>query len=714
MPTEQIYFTIATAGHVDHGKTSVLRALTGIDPDRLKEEKLRQMTTDLGFAHLRLADSTGKSEFIIGFIDVPGHGKFLKNMLAGVGGIDMALLVVAADEGPMPQTIKHVKILSLLGVKKAFLVLSKIDIASETQQQEAEAASEKLLQRYGVTLVDTVKTASPSKGGIKELSEHLRTVLESHVRREATGKLPLFLPIDRVFSKSGYGIVVTGTLVRGEVTLGDSVFVEPGNLRARVRGLETFGQSLQKAKAGQRLALNLTFKEHVSLTRGQTILGERVEPVSLLLVELAPPLDEEDKTLEKVLPQQQIRLYHGTAECFGQVRWVDTISGEAVSVETKEEPELHKAGRDLTGGGAAGPRSGMAGTVERSGASGGAGIGVVSEGVQRMYTAVSTTDEERPKIVVAQIALVDPIVAEPGERFVLRYGDTGIAGGAILSTVRPRWQTRQYTLEFARRLASSDFAGALTYYVERSPQKLLKQELITGFVPRALKGELVDRMCGSAALVHLGGYLSTPAAKEQLVEKLLKELTARQSGGGGVERFPSMESLRAKVMPGVDRTAFQELIRELTEAGRVVRQADSLSLPEVARITAQPGKHAVLGEKILTILSEVLCLEIEEISKRTSTDKKIVIAAIQELAKQQQASVINYDFASSQSAINRAHQTLAKLWQQKKEITPADFRDALGTSRKYAMALLAHFDDNQITRRLTNSRVLLKGPRPPS
>lgn len=169
-----IYFTVATAGHVDHGKTSVLRALTGIDPDRLKEEKQRQMTTDLGFAHLSLPAVEGQNtDVVVGFIDVPGHGKFLKNMLAGVGGIHMALLVVAADEGPMPQTVSHVKILSLLGVSKAVVALTKIDVAPEARQKEVQTKVKTLLAGYGVECLDIVPVSCTEAVGLISYAQHL-------------------------------------------------------------------------------------------------------------------------------------------------------------------------------------------------------------------------------------------------------------------------------------------------------------------------------------------------------------------------------------------------------------------------------------------------------------------------------------------------------------------------------------------------------------
>ncbi|MBX9694182.1 MAG: hypothetical protein K2Z81_17495, partial [Cyanobacteria bacterium] len=271
-----LHFTLATAGHVDHGKTSVLRALTGIDPDRLKEEKERQMTTDIGFAHLRLSpsviDAAGKDaisafkkklgevgaegkedgELVVGFIDVPGHGKFLKNMLAGVGGIDLALIVVAADEGPMPQTVQHVKILSLLGVRKCIVVLTKIDLVGDDEKQFATQEIHDLVGRLGIEVLETVPVSAVKGVGIENLrSAIVRQVMQLPARttvNDSIGQpLPAYLPIDRVFSKSGYGVVVTGTLVYGHIKVGDNVFIEPGHSQARVRGLETFNRKLNEA-----------------------------------------------------------------------------------------------------------------------------------------------------------------------------------------------------------------------------------------------------------------------------------------------------------------------------------------------------------------------------------------------------------------------------------------------------------------------------------
>ena len=644
-----LYFTISTAGHVDHGKTSVLRALTGIDPDRLKEEKLRQMTTDLGFAHLSLPAAQPDTDFVVGFVDVPGHGKFLKNMLAGVGGIDMALLVVAADEGPMPQTVAHVKILSLLGVKKALIVLTKIDIAAEQMQHDALERIDALLDRYGVENVGVVRVACPSQKGFDQLKQKLCDVLAAGaVQREADIDVaPAYLPIDRVFSKSGYGMVITGTLVRGTVKVGDSLFVEPGGLKPRVRGLETFGHQLQTATSGQRLAINLTFREHTSLIRGQTILGEVLQPCNTLIVHLDKTTDSDDTNLDKVLVGQPVRLYHGTAECPGEVRWVETIGANGA-------------------------------------------------------------DEK----ILAQISLSEAVVAEPGDRFVIRHGDEGITGGVILINARPRWLTRPKLLDLATALLKQDYNLAVTQLLDACPQRTVRQEAVHSLLPRMIRGKVIDKLITEGTAIKLTTHLVTKESMQMLTTKLTKEVAKEVATADDSEKAGSLEALRAKVLPGVERSVFQALVKELSDSGKIIRKGDRLTLPELAAVSRdKPQSRADLENRVLTILSQHLCLEIEELSKQLGADKKQVTQALNELAKEQKAVVVNYDFASAYDKILQAHNTLAQIWDAKKEISPADFRDGLATSRKYAMAMLAYFDDNGITRRNANSRVLLKKPK---
>lgn len=311
------FFTIATAGHVDHGKTSLLRRLTGMDPDRLKEEKERQMTTDLGFAYMSLP-----GDMVLGFVDVPGHGKFLKNMLAGVGGIDLALLVVAADEGPMPQTKQHVRILSMLGISKAIVALSKIDVVEEEAQVDlVREETETLLMQHGIEPIAFCPLSSVNGQGIDALVNTFADYLKDFPRQ--TRSDALFLPVDRVFSKSGFGTVITGTLVSGKLTVGDQIYVEPGDLTARVRRLETHGKSIETARQGQRVACNLVVKDGEKLKRGFVLTSSSISLVKSLIVSLSDKPKILKEPLSDRLSDQPIRLYHGTAEYHGYVRWVE-------------------------------------------------------------------------------------------------------------------------------------------------------------------------------------------------------------------------------------------------------------------------------------------------------------------------------------------------------------------------------------------------------
>ena len=241
---------IGTAGHVDHGKTLLVKALTGIDTDRLVEEKKRGITIELGFAHLDFDDGTQA-----GIVDVPGHEKFIKNMLAGAGGIDLAMLVVAADEGFMPQTVEHLGILSLLGIQDGLVVITKADMVDP---EWVEMVKDDVAAQVEGTFLEgkPVFTVSAYTGqGIAELREALTQLV--HKASEKNLRTPFRLPIDRVFSVDGFGTVVTGTLIEGSVSEGDMAEILPTGVEARVRNLQVHGKDVDTAFAGQRVAVNL-------------------------------------------------------------------------------------------------------------------------------------------------------------------------------------------------------------------------------------------------------------------------------------------------------------------------------------------------------------------------------------------------------------------------------------------------------------------------
>ncbi|HLI50880.1 MAG TPA: selenocysteine-specific translation elongation factor [Thermomicrobiaceae bacterium] len=263
-PTGAPSWVIGTAGHVDHGKSTLVRALTGIDPDRLQEEHEREMTIDLGFAWLDLPSGRRVS-----IIDVPGHERFIKNMLAGVGGIDAALLVIAADEGPMPQTVEHLAILDLLGVEHAVVVLTKTDLVdADWRDLVAEEVRERLL---GSTLAGSpiVPVSATSGDGLRELKTAIDQLLNTLPAHAEAGRPRL--PVDRVFTISGFGTVVTGTLLDGTLQLGQELVLLPDGRTGRVRGLQSHGQSVEMAHPGARTAVNLTNLTVDDVARGDLL-----------------------------------------------------------------------------------------------------------------------------------------------------------------------------------------------------------------------------------------------------------------------------------------------------------------------------------------------------------------------------------------------------------------------------------------------------------
>lgn len=257
-------FVIGTAGHVDHGKSALVEALTGIDPDRLREEKERGLTIDLGFAWFTLP---GGEE--VSIVDVPGHERFIKNMLAGVGGIDLALLVIAADEGVMPQTREHLAIVDLLGITHGVVAVTKADLVESDFLELAIAEAEEVLKGTCLEGSPIVGCSAKTGEGLDELREALENVLALTPARRDVGRPRL--PIDRAFTIAGFGTVVTGTLIDGSLQAGEEVEIVPGGIRSRVRGLQTHGQKVEVTRPGRRTAVNLGGVSVDQLRRGMLV-----------------------------------------------------------------------------------------------------------------------------------------------------------------------------------------------------------------------------------------------------------------------------------------------------------------------------------------------------------------------------------------------------------------------------------------------------------
>lgn len=304
---------IGTAGHVDHGKSTLVKALTGIDPDRLKEEKEREMTIDLGFAWLTLPSGQAVS-----IVDVPGHEGFIKNMLAGIGGIDAAMLVIAADEGMMPQTREHLAILDLLQVKGGVVALTKTDLVDAEWIELVTAEVRRELADTVLARAAILPVSAKTRAGLPALIAELDRLLQSVAPKNDVGKPRL--PIDRVFSMAGFGTVVTGTLLDGSFAVGDEVVIVPGDQRSRVRGLQTHKTKVERVEPGRRVAMNLSGLAVEDLARGQVVALPDTLQATTLLDARVQYLASAPKALEH---NARVDFFSGAAQVPARVRLLD-------------------------------------------------------------------------------------------------------------------------------------------------------------------------------------------------------------------------------------------------------------------------------------------------------------------------------------------------------------------------------------------------------
>jgi selenocysteine-specific elongation factor len=330
---------LGTAGHIDHGKTQLIKTLTGIDTDRLKEEKERGITIDLGFAHFRCDDGTE-----VGVIDVPGHERFVRNMLAGVGGIDLVMLVIAADEGVMPQTREHLAICQLLRIKSGLVALTKTDLVDEDWLDLVTEDTREFLKGSFLEDKPIVPVSSKTGQGLTELMQAIQTLVAAVPPKQVEGKFRL--PIDRVFTIRGFGTVVTGTLFSGTIHVEDRVEIYPKELRVKVRGLQVHNASVAEAVAGQRTAINLQGIEKVDLERGD-ILGRPGEfAPTFMLDAVLQHLPDAPRPLRH---RARVRLHLGTSEIMGRVILLDRdelAPGEEAYVQFRLESPAVALPRD--------------------------------------------------------------------------------------------------------------------------------------------------------------------------------------------------------------------------------------------------------------------------------------------------------------------------------------------------------------------------------
>ncbi|MGZ3427233.1 MAG: selenocysteine-specific translation elongation factor [Polyangia bacterium] len=640
---------IGTAGHIDHGKTSLVRALTGIDTDRLKEEKERGITIELGFAHLTLPGGE-----TVGVVDVPGHERFVRTMVAGAVGIDLVVLVVAADEGVMPQTREHLDICGLLGVTRGVVALSKSDLVDGELRDLAIADVAETLQGTFLEGAPILPVSAKTGEGLDALKSAIAAAL-----REVPGKDPeglVRLPIDRVFSMKGFGTVVTGTLWAGRIKPGDDLIALPAlpggvSGAGKVRGVQVHGHAVDEARAGNRTAINLTQSKE-QLARGQVL----VRPGELEAGRLVDVRLRYLATSKRGLKRRARLLVHaGTAQTLATLSLLDT-----------HELEPGQSG-------------------------------------------------------LAQLALDEPMVLLPGDRFILRgfalqrHHGTTVGGGVVLRTLGARLrrgtpETLNTLRDNERALAAGDVDARVRLEVARAGEAGIARaalQMRLPFPPRAVDAALA-RLSAARAVVRYDkerGAVVGEAALATLAERAVAAVAAFHAAQPLLPGMPR-EELRAKVSS--DGKLLHLVVESLAQKGALVADRDTVRVPshDPERKKAQAGL-APLAERTLA-LYETAALQPPrpvEAAATLAVDPRELQPVIDLLVRG--GSLVRMkDLVFHAPAVAALREKLIAHLKAHAQISPQEWKDLVGASRKFTIPLAEHFDAEKVTMRVGEVRKL--------
>lgn len=627
----QVVLMIGTAGHVDHGKTQLVRMLTGCETDRLKEEQARGMSIELGFAPCYLGDGLAA-----GIVDVPGHEQFIKNMVAGAAGMDLAVLVVAADDGVMPQTIEHLQIMGFLGVRRGLVVISKIDLVpaervAEVAQQITALCKGTFLDGATICPLSTVTLA-----GFEEFYIKLAAVAKEERIHRHEGVFRM--PVERVFTVEGYGTVATGIPLAGSIQLGQEVEIQPANLTARVRGLQSFLRPANQGGAGQCLALNLAGITHDQITRGNVL----VQP--------------------GFLSGYQFLQLHLT-----------TCRNLNPPLKEGEQTKFHT------------------GTVEAA-------------GVLQLYGA---TQVDRNSRGFAAVRLTEPVTAAPGDHFVLRRNTpmTTVAGGVVLKvfTEKPPGARRLQIPLLADLWAARDsfekqlevfflHAGQAGGTASGAARALLSDESI---VQKSL-----EALCTQGRLWHCPGTISYLHVqyKDQAFERIMSAVAEYAL------EHPTPAQLQLKLK--LPDKILQALIEQLKDTQRLVQHGNRLM---ARKQDAQPPhpQQALLAEvAALYEQARFSAPRPDELPGLTGRPASVVQPLFDYLCQTGTLIRLNKHVAVHHVWLEEAERLAVSTVQANGQMETGEFKRLLGTSRKYALAVLEHFDAAQITLRVGDVRRL--------
>ena len=633
------HIVMGTAGHVDHGKTSLIKLLTGVDTDRLKEEKERGITIELGFASLAL--SGGRT---VGIVDVPGHERFVRNMVAGAAGIDLVVMVIAADEGVMPQTREHLQICTLLGIRQGFVALTKIDMVDPEWLTLVQEEIQGFLQGTFLEGAPIVPISSLKGTGLPELVATIEKVADAVEDQTDIG---LFrLPVDRVFTMKGFGTVVTGTLISGKVSVGEEIEVFPVGIRARVRGIQVHNRNVESAEAGQRTAINLQGVDRALIDRGHLLAG----PDSLVA---SGRIDVRYRHLpgpgRKLKNRTLVRFHTGTSEIMARLILLDRDElepgAEADAQFVLEAPLAAVAGDRF---------------------------------VVRSYSPVTT---------IGGGVIIDPMPAKhkrstagvleefrlladgsEAERVAVVMARAGI-GGITEPRLTPRTGIRRPAL---RKLLEGMFAAKEAILVDREETRAL-----SGTVYESLLGKIV---------AEIKGYHERFPLKEGLSREELRTTIGMTDGTG--------------------QKIFAMALRDLEKRGGIVAEKENIRL--AGHRVQLGGEMGDLRERISSLYlgGGLAPPTVREVLERFADRKKEVASLMEVMIREGGLVRISEDLNFHRDALARLREDYRQLLIREGQATPASFRELTGLSRKFIIPLMEYFDMSKLTMQQGDRRIL--------
>lgn len=629
---------VGTAGHVDHGKTCLIKALSGIDTDRLKEEKKRGITIELGFANL--IDTDGVH---IGIIDVPGHEKFVKNMLAGIGGIDLVLLVVALDEGVMPQTVEHFEILKMLQIRQGIVVLTKSDTVDSDWADMVEEDVRELIKGSFLEQAELIRVSSYTGENIDVLRQKIVTMAKQAGKRREEKEL-FRLPIDRVFTMEGFGTVVTGTLVEGMCEAGEEVMVYPQERLLKIRGVQSHGQKEEKACAGQRTAINLAGIKKEELSRGQ-VLAYPGSLVNSTMVDATLRLF--DSTQRKLKNGDRVHLSYGSAQAIGKVILLDC--------------EVVEAGQEA----------------------------------------------------LVQIRFDDPICVKRNDKFIIRFYSPveTFGGGTILNPAADKHKRGQEDIIESLRLKKTGTdMEILEQMVNEESRRFPEAKDLAAWMDLTVSEaeQMLDTLRNKKKILHLNDGSFVGKAYWEKVSELANQVLAHFHRENPIVEGMDREELKSRLAERMHLKSGKKaeaLMAELEKRKVITIQG---SIVSVAGFTVSYSDEASQMMTDMENIYKKAGIEVPSTDELVGAykDRKQARQVLSELTKKGILVKAGTGVLMHKEHWDRALSVLRDHLASHPQITLGEFRDLLGTSRKYAVMLLETYDQMKITKKIGDARVL--------